>query len=536
MAKTIKYSGLHETLLISAEFLERVDDLVERLNKQLEFLDACRQQLKTFLTATLVDTGEDDVKGDEYDDSLVTQEKCDIYQDVYQDTLRDRYYLIHGIWSAPRTARPAKIDDNDTNAPEKTEEIKELCESLEEVRKELTPPLTADNLQQVIGELREKMNAQHTNEKERIIIKSELTRLSQAAKDQRELQEALDVENRKLSALGNHRIEYYRSLQHISDQVITWANPQPALAITRLQNRMEELNLNMGEKTARLRYLLNLAKEKKEQHKADVDRDMFCLICKEHFQKGIVTYCSVNHAQPCGLQQVTAAPNAVLPATLKQNETRDQEDSVAAALSSETLQEINRVGIHEGLGGKLDSIIRHIQYIRVTSNGKCLVFSQWRRVLDLIASGLDKNNIGYVNLVSGGKKTDEDVIKFRQDSNTNVMLMHGKSQSSGLTLVEAKTVFIVEPMLNESLEKQAISRVHRIGQTEQTTVYWYIVQGTIEERIQDVHDTKQRHRQLEHQDIEGLTEPPRMQQGAAGGEYVNDEDLRQCFTERPALL
>lgn len=40
---------------------------------------------------------------------------------------------------------------------------------------------------------------------------------------------------------------------------------------------------------------------------------------------------------------------------------------------------------------------------------------------------------------------------------------------SGLTLVAAHTVFIVEPVLNESLEKQAISRVHRIGQTEEAS-------------------------------------------------------------------
>lgn len=40
---------------------------------------------------------------------------------------------------------------------------------------------------------------------------------------------------------------------------------------------------------------------------------------------------------------------------------------------------------------------------------------------------------------------------------------------SGLTLVAAQTVFIVEPVLNESLEKQAISRVHRIGQSKEAS-------------------------------------------------------------------
>jgi E3 ubiquitin-protein ligase SHPRH len=38
---------------------------------------------------------------------------------------------------------------------------------------------------------------------------------------------------------------------------------------------------------------------------------------------------------------------------------------------------------------------------------------------------------------------------------------------SGLTLVAAQTVFMVEPVFNEALEQQAISRVDRIGQTKE---------------------------------------------------------------------
>lgn len=129
------------------------------------------------------------------------------------------------------------------------------------------------------------------------------------------------------------------------------------------------------------------------------------------------------------------------------------------------IDKINTQSIEKGQGAKLDSIIRHIKYIKSSSNGKCVVFSQWTRVLDLLKIGLDKNGIQSISLSGGVNKTS--VAKFQEDPNINVILLHARSQSSGLTLVSAQTVFIIEPVLNESLEKQAINRIHRIGQTKE---------------------------------------------------------------------
>lgn len=137
---------------------------------------------------------------------------------------------------------------------------------------------------------------------------------------------------------------------------------------------------------------------------------------------------------------------------------------------NELIQRINTQTIIPGQGAKLDSIIRHIKFIKNDTNGKCVVFSQWSKVLDMLRTGLNENGIKCITLSSGANKST--VTKFQDDATINVILLHARSQSSGLTLVAAQTVFIVEPVFHESLEKQAINRVHRIGQTKEVIIHF----------------------------------------------------------------
>ena len=70
------------------------------------------------------------------------------------------------------------------------------------------------------------------------------------------------------------------------------------------------------------------------------------------------------------------------------------------------------------------------------------------------------------------------------------MLFRG---ANGLNVIEANHVVLVEPMLSDAVEQQAISRVHRIGQTRPTFVHRYLVRDTVEGSI---HDVAQRHTRL----------------------------------------
>jgi SNF2 family DNA or RNA helicase len=50
-----------------------------------------------------------------------------------------------------------------------------------------------------------------------------------------------------------------------------------------------------------------------------------------------------------------------------------------------------------------------------------------------------------------------------------------------LNLTIANCVYILEPQWNPMVEKQAIARVYRLGQTRNVKVVRYIVKGTVEE-------------------------------------------------------
>ena len=133
--------------------------------------------------------------------------------------------------------------------------------------------------------------------------------------------------------------------------------------------------------------------------------------------------------------------------------------------------------------------------------------------------------------------------------------LHAKAQSSGLNLVNATHVFLCEPLINTAIELQAISRVHRIGQHLPTTVWMYLVEGTVEKAIYDISvtrrmshiaQTKPEHirevnrQSLTESKIEAansleLQEAPLsklLSKGVSGGEMVSKEDVWQCLFGR----
>lgn len=121
---------------------------------------------------------------------------------------------------------------------------------------------------------------------------------------------------------------------------------------------------------------------------------------------------------------------------------------------------------------------------------KVLVFSQFTGMLDLLAAELKAKGIPYFLLTGKTQNRQELVEKFNKDKETCVFLISTKAGGTGLNLASADTVIVIDPWWNPSVERQAIDRAHRIGQTRSVNVYRLITTGTIEEKIQALQSKK----------------------------------------------
>jgi SNF2 family DNA or RNA helicase len=149
------------------------------------------------------------------------------------------------------------------------------------------------------------------------------------------------------------------------------------------------------------------------------------------------------------------------------------------------LQSIMSASLAIERGTKIDALLKYVMNI-ISSDptSKCLIFSAFPRMLDLIAACFRSNFIAFRQLMGSAVQRKEAVLKFQHENDCKVLLMCLRHDNSGLTLTCANHVFFMEPSLSIPVEAQACSRVHRIGQSRQAFVHKFIISNSIEEKIQ----------------------------------------------------
>jgi superfamily II DNA or RNA helicase len=144
-----------------------------------------------------------------------------------------------------------------------------------------------------------------------------------------------------------------------------------------------------------------------------------------------------------------------------------------------------------GRSGKLELLDELVDTIRAEGGG-LLVFTQYVAMARLLARHLGERGVP-AQLLHGGtpvRQRDELVRLFQESTEPPVFLLSLKAAGTGLNLTRADHVVHYDRWWNPAVEAQATDRAYRIGQDRPVQVHRLIAEGTLEDRIAAMLESK----------------------------------------------
>ena len=133
--------------------------------------------------------------------------------------------------------------------------------------------------------------------------------------------------------------------------------------------------------------------------------------------------------------------------------------------------------------------------IEVTESGEsALVFTQFLATYERIRQAMAKAKITFYDMNGTDSRLarEKKLQGFKDTPGGAVMLMTLKTGGVGLNLTKASYIFHIEPWWNPAVENQATDRAHRMGQEKTVQVYRYLIQDSVEEKIEVLKEVKSR--------------------------------------------
>ena len=147
--------------------------------------------------------------------------------------------------------------------------------------------------------------------------------------------------------------------------------------------------------------------------------------------------------------------------------------------------------------------LRELGEVIAAKQEKALIFTQFREVTAPLAAFLGQV-FGRPGLVLHGevevKKRKDLVRRFQEDDTAPFFVLSLKAGGSGLNLTAASHVVHFDRWWNPAVENQATDRAFRIGQTKNVLVHKFVCRGTVEEKIDELIESK---KQLSRDLLEG---------------------------------
>ncbi len=180
--------------------------------------------------------------------------------------------------------------------------------------------------------------------------------------------------------------------------------------------------------------------------------------------------------------------------------TMDEETaSCYAALHSKIVDEISGASGQSAFmasslilesSAKFDVLRIKVQTL-VEQKEKVIIFSQFTSMLEIIRSWLSEEKIKTFYL-DGATNNRQELIDEFEKSEDGVFLISLKTGGVGLNLVSCHYMFIYDPWWNPASENQAADRIYRIGQKNNVFIYRLITKNTIEEKVLELKEKKQK--------------------------------------------
>lgn len=146
-----------------------------------------------------------------------------------------------------------------------------------------------------------------------------------------------------------------------------------------------------------------------------------------------------------------------------------------------------------GRSGKLARISEMLEEI-IAVGDRTLVFTQFAEMGELLRRHLQETFGREVLFLHGGtakQRRDCMVERFQNEENgPSIFLLSLKAGGTGLNLTRANHVFHFDRWWNPAVENQATDRAFRIGQTKNVQVHKFLCVGTLEERIDEMIESK----------------------------------------------
>lgn len=137
---------------------------------------------------------------------------------------------------------------------------------------------------------------------------------------------------------------------------------------------------------------------------------------------------------------------------------------------------------HELALAKVPFSVQHIKYL-LTTNKKVVVFAYHRDVLEMLNKLLHSYNPVVIHGGITGNKRQQRIDKFQQDPSCRVFVGQYKASGVGIDLSASNSICFVESSWVPGDIDQAMARCTNIMKTENVSVHFLVIKGTVEEHM-----------------------------------------------------